>query len=72
MKHQPIKGHVHPGFDAVVSTFAENFDCRGELGGACAAYHRGEKVVDIWGGVRNKADRRAVARGHDGDRVFGD
>jgi CubicO group peptidase (beta-lactamase class C family) len=55
MKHQSIKGHVHPGFDPVVSAFAENFDSRGELGGACAAYHRGEKVVDIWGGVRNKA-----------------
>jgi CubicO group peptidase (beta-lactamase class C family) len=24
------------------------------LGGACCAYVRGEKVVDIWGGVRNK------------------
>ena len=55
MKHESIKGHVHPGFDPVMSTFAENFDRRGELGGACAAYHRGEKVVDIWGGVRNKA-----------------
>jgi CubicO group peptidase (beta-lactamase class C family) len=55
MKRESIKGHVHPGFDCVMSTFAENFDCRGELGGACAAYHRGEKVIDIWGGVRNKA-----------------
>ena len=55
MKHESIKGHVHPGFDPVLSTFAENFDRRAELGGACAAYHRGEKVVDIWGGVRNKA-----------------
>jgi len=34
--------------------FEENFTRRGELGGACCAYHRGEKVVDIWGGVRNK------------------
>ena len=55
MKGESITGHVRPGFDPVVSTFAENFDCRGELGGACAAYHRGEKVVDIWGGVRDKA-----------------
>ena len=55
MKGEAIAGHVRPGFEPVVSTFAENFDCRGELGGACAAYHRGEKVVDIWGGVRDKA-----------------
>jgi CubicO group peptidase (beta-lactamase class C family) len=24
------------------------------LGGACCAYYRGEKVVDLWGGIRNK------------------
>lgn len=35
--------------------FAENFTRRGELGGACCAYHHGEKVVDLWGGVRDKA-----------------
>jgi CubicO group peptidase (beta-lactamase class C family) len=34
--------------------FADNFDRRRELGGACRAYCRGEKVVDIWGGIRNK------------------
>ena len=37
--------------------FADNFASRGELGGACCAYHRGEKVVDLWGGVRNKQTR---------------
>ncbi len=54
MKPDAIKGHMSHGFDAVRLTFAENFARRRELGGACAAYHRGEKVVDIWGGVRNK------------------
>jgi CubicO group peptidase (beta-lactamase class C family) len=49
-----IEGHVNPGFSAVRDVFAENFTRRGELGGACCAYHRGEKVVDLWGGVRNK------------------
>ena len=34
--------------------FADNFARRRELGGACCAYHRGEKVVDLWGGIRNK------------------
>ena len=34
--------------------FVENFTRRGELGGACSAYYHGEKVVDLWGGVRNK------------------
>jgi CubicO group peptidase (beta-lactamase class C family) len=54
MKLDAIEGHVSRGFRAVRSTFAENFARRRELGGACCAYHRGEKVVDIWGGVRKK------------------
>src|SRR5215831_3339066 len=50
-----IDGHVSPGFEAVREAFAENFSRRHELGGACCAYHRGEKVVDLWGGLRNKS-----------------
>jgi len=50
-----IEGHVSAGFEAVREAFAENFSQRNELGGACCVYHRGEKVVDLWGGVRNKA-----------------
>jgi CubicO group peptidase (beta-lactamase class C family) len=51
-KHR-IDGQVGQGFEAMRRTFAENFARRRELGGACCAYHRGEKVVDLWGGVRN-------------------
>ena len=50
-----IEGHVSTGFDPVRDAFAENFSRRHELGGACCVYHRGEKVVDLWGGVRNKS-----------------
>lgn len=50
-----IEGHVSTGFEAVQDAFAENFSRRHELGGACCVYHRGEKVVDLWGGVRDKA-----------------
>ena len=49
-----VEGHVSPGFERVREAFAENFDRRHELGGACCAYHKGEKVVDLWGGIRNK------------------
>ncbi len=52
-----IEGHVSAGFDAVRDAFAKNFSRRHELGGACCVYHRGEKVVDLWGGVRNKSTR---------------
>jgi len=49
-----VEGHVSAGFEAVREAFAENFTRRHELGGACCVYHRGEKVVDLWGGVRNR------------------
>ncbi len=49
-----VEGHVSRGFEAVREAFAENFARRGELGGACAVYQDGEKVVDLWGGIRNK------------------
>lgn len=50
----PVQGHVGRGFEAVREVFAENFARRGELGGACCAYHHGAKVVDLWGGIRNR------------------
>jgi CubicO group peptidase (beta-lactamase class C family) len=49
-----VQGHVSPGFECVRDAFAGNFADRGELGGACCVYHHGEKVVDLWGGIRNK------------------
>ena len=49
-----IEGHVSQGFEAVREAFSDNFDRREELGGACCAYRAGEKVVDLWGGIRNK------------------
>src|SRR4051812_24007269 len=51
----PVFGDVSEGFDDVRDAFTENFIRRGELGGACCVYHHGRKVVDLWGGMRNKA-----------------
>ena len=50
----PVRGHVSRGFEAVRETFDENFARRRELGGGCCAYYHGDKVVDLWGGIRNK------------------
>jgi len=50
-----IQGQVSPGFEPVHDVFTENFTKRRELGSACCVFYRGEKVVDLWGGVRNKA-----------------
>ena len=51
-----VGGAVAPGFERVREEFARNFAERGELGGAVAAFRGGEKVVDLWGGVRDARD----------------
>jgi len=59
---QRVEGQVALGFEAVREAFAENFSRRHELGGACSVFHRGEKVVDLWGGIRNKQTREPWER----------
>jgi CubicO group peptidase (beta-lactamase class C family) len=54
MEHVTVEGHVSHDFEPVRDAFAENFTRRRELGGACCVFHNGEKVVDLWGGIRNK------------------
>ncbi len=46
-----IHGEVASGFEAVRDAFENNFVQHGEVGAAFALYVKGEKVVDIWGGV---------------------
>ena len=45
-------GQVARGFEEVRVEFERNFTERGEVGAAVAAFWRGEKVVDLWGGRR--------------------
>lgn len=45
-----VQGSIAPGFEAVRDAFARNLSERGEVGAAFAVYHRGQKVVDLWGG----------------------
>ncbi len=54
-RHTAIAGFVMPGWEAVRKAFFENLTRRGELGAACCIYFKGKKVIDLWGGVRNKA-----------------
>ncbi len=49
-----ISGSASPGFEGVREAFVDNFTRRGELGAACCVYRDGEKVVDLWGGVRDR------------------
>jgi CubicO group peptidase (beta-lactamase class C family) len=50
-----IHGHVAKGLEPVRNAFVENFSHRQEFGAACCVYRHGEKIVDLWGGIRNKA-----------------
>jgi CubicO group peptidase (beta-lactamase class C family) len=54
-KEMARSGFVKPGFEAVQEAFAENLSRRNELGAACCIYYQGEKVVDLWGGIRDRA-----------------
>ncbi len=55
MARADIAGFVRPGFESVQEAFGRNFEQGKELGAACCVYFRGEKVVDLWGGIRDKA-----------------
>jgi len=52
------EGWVAKGWDDVRGAFERNFDKAREAGAAFCAYHRGEKVVDLWGGVADLTDGR--------------
>ena len=54
-----IQGWTADGFEGVRDAFAANFDNGSEVGAAFSAYHRGQKVVDLWGGVADQATGRA-------------
>ncbi|HSB86141.1 MAG TPA: serine hydrolase domain-containing protein [Ilumatobacteraceae bacterium] len=53
-----ISGFVAPGWEAVRHAFHHNFTDDEEVGAAVAVYHRGCKVVDIWGGSFDASGER--------------
>lgn len=52
-KPASISGFCAPGFRHVLDAFRENFEMRREIGAAVTVFHRGVKVVDLWGGFRD-------------------
>ena len=51
-----LDGYVHPDFGAVASMLTKQMPKEGFGGSHVTIYHRGEKVVDVWGGTRNQAN----------------
>lgn len=49
-----IEGYVHPDFRGVAQVFRQQLPHRGAGGAALCIYHRGERVIDIWGGSRDR------------------
>ncbi|MEM7413342.1 MAG: serine hydrolase domain-containing protein [Myxococcota bacterium] len=50
-----LEGHLHPDFAGVARALVRILPRKGPGGAAVCVYHRGEKVVDVWGGTRNAA-----------------
>ncbi len=46
-----LQGNCAPAFEPVLHAFRENFAIRNEIGASVCLTHRGEKVVDLWGGL---------------------
>ena len=49
-----INGYCDTNFEQVKNIFTENFALRNELGASVCIYKDGEKVVDLWGGYKDK------------------
>ncbi len=56
-----IQGWTANGFEGVRDAFAANFANGSEVGAAFAAYHRGNKVADLWGGIADQSTGRPWA-----------
>jgi CubicO group peptidase (beta-lactamase class C family) len=52
------QGWTAPGWEDVRDAFEHNFDNGLEIGAAFSAYHRGERVVDLWGGLADAYEQR--------------
>lgn len=55
----PALGTYADGFEPVARTFASQLESGQEIGAAVSIYHRGQHVVDLWGG---EADRERGTR----------
>jgi CubicO group peptidase (beta-lactamase class C family) len=49
---------VDPGFGPVADAFRANFSDHGDVGAACCVYLDGRPVVDLWGGLTDRASGR--------------
>ena len=65
-----ISGHCDPRFAGVLAEFRVNFVSRREVGGSLCLTHKGETVVDLWGGHRQPGNQPGLEARHDLDHLF--
>lgn len=53
-----VSGWTASGFEGVREAFEANFASGQEVGAAFSAYHRGQKVADLWGGIADRSSGR--------------
>ena len=46
-----VSGHYAPAFETVVRQLSHHFETGQEVGAGLCVYHRGERVLDLWGGL---------------------
>lgn len=54
-----VHGWVADGFEGVRDAFDANFANGSEVGAAFSAYHKGQKVADLWGGIADQESGKA-------------
>lgn len=55
MSDDPIAGHCAAGFEPLVDEFRRHFTEGLEVGASLCVYHRGARVVDVWGGLADRS-----------------
>jgi len=58
----PARGFYADGFEPVARCFASQLERGEEVGASFSVYHRGEQVVDLWGGTADVDARRPWER----------
>jgi CubicO group peptidase (beta-lactamase class C family) len=58
LRPAPVGGFVAAGFEGVAEEFERNFTHRDELGAAFAVARGDELLIDLWGGVADRASGR--------------
>jgi CubicO group peptidase (beta-lactamase class C family) len=53
--NSPVQGQVAAGFEPLAEQFSRAFAHGLETGASLCVYHRGERVVDLWGGLADTA-----------------